>query len=276
MVAIYIPILPSAAQAHTYLPTSHSLNPRTAFMLRALHAYNSAKNNQITCLGTAVTYHRRCRNPLRTIKLIAVLDQVVEAAEDPYALLGDLRFLAKDWARGLACYLHGAQKGVAMAALGAVAVYRVESEVMAVDCLRPGLWKYVLDPVHCMEGEGSLEVKEEAATGQAENVGESDAVAEGSLETPKCPEEKPNESDSVTEALLKAAKNPAKNIDKSGAVSEGSLNEGKIKQWEKLHGLEMALLSLWEAVLKLCASIVWLYLSILLVHASIVLLLGKK
>jgi hypothetical protein len=280
MIAIYIPVLPSTEKVHTHSPKANTLNHKTAFMLRALHAYNESKYNQITCLGTAVTYHRRCRYPLRTTKLAAILAEMAEAAEDPYALLGDLRFLAVEWARGLSCYLHEAQKGVVMAALGAVAVYRLECEVVAVYGGLPGVWKYELGLVHCMEGEGSLEVEEEAAKGLAENVGESDDVVEGLLETPKCPEEKPDESDAMSEALPKAAKSPAKssakNADKSNNVPEGIINEGTIKQWEKLHGLEMALLSLAEAVLKLCASIVWLYLSALLVYASILLLLGKK
>jgi hypothetical protein len=245
-------------------------------MLRALHAYNESKNNQITCLGTAVTYHRRCRNPLRTIKLIAVLDQMVEAAEDPYALLGDLRFLAKDWAKGLACYLHGAQRGVAMAALGAVAVYRLESEVVAVEGGMPGAWRYELGSVHCVEGEGSVETKEKAAKGLADKVGESDGVAEGLLETPKCPEEKPNESDALLEGLLKAVKSPAKKPEESHAVAKGLLNESKTQQWKKLHGLEMALLSLTEAVLKLCASVLWLYFNVMLVYLGVSLLFGSK
>lgn len=234
MVAIYIPVLPSATHLHTHLPNSHTLGlaPKTAFMLRALHAYNEAKSNQITCLGNAVTYHRRCRNPLRLIKLIAVLDQMVEAAEDPYALLGDLRFMAKDWAKGLACYLHGAQKGVAMAALGAVAVYRLESEVVAVDPLRPGLWEYELGPMHWVEAEGSLEVKEKASKGLADKVEESDAVADGLLKTTKCPEGKANESDALLEGLPKAAKSPAKKPEESNAVAKGLLNEGKTQQWE--------------------------------------------
>lgn len=77
---------------------------------------------------------------------------MVEAAEDPYALLGDSRFLTVNWAHGLSCYLHGAQNGVAMAALGAVAVYRLEAEVVVIDPARPGVWKYVLDPIPCTEG----------------------------------------------------------------------------------------------------------------------------
>jgi hypothetical protein len=182
MVAIYIPVLQSAEQVYLHFAKSFHLDYKIAFMLRALHACNKAKDHKMTCLGTAVTYHRRCRKPLRTTKMIAVLAEMVEAAEDPYALLGDLRFVAVDWAAGLSCYLHGAQKGVAMAALGAVAVYRLESQVVAVDPGRPGLWRYILDPVHRAEGYVSLQAKEKAAECLVENTGESDAVIERSLE----------------------------------------------------------------------------------------------
>lgn len=201
---------------------------------------------------------------------------MVEAAEDPYALLGDLRFLAQDWAKGSACYLHGAQKGVAMAALGAVAVYRLESEVVAVDPLRPGLWKYVLDPVHCTEDDDPVQAKEKTVKGLVDKVEESDAVAEGLREAPKCPEEKPNESDALLEGLLKAAKSPAKKPEESNAVAKGLLDEGKIKQWKQLHGLEMALLSLAEAALKLCASILWLYFNVMLIYLGVSLLFWSK
>jgi len=90
-----------------------------------LHACDEAKDHKITCLGTAVTYHRRCRNPLRMAKWTVVLAQMVEAAEDSTFTLSDLKFVAANWAAGLSCYLHGGQKGVAMAALGAVAAYRL-------------------------------------------------------------------------------------------------------------------------------------------------------
>ena len=45
------------------------------------------------------------------------------------------------------------------AALGAVAVYRLEIEVVAVNPLRPGMWKYVLDPAYCTEGDVPFEAK---------------------------------------------------------------------------------------------------------------------
>lgn len=255
MVAIYVPVLQPAKEIHLYLPNPFHIDHKTAFMLRALHAYNEAKDHKVTCLGTAVTYHkRRCRNTLRATKLMAVLAEMVEAAEDPYALLSDLRFLTPRWAAGLSCYLHGAQKGVAMAALGAVAVYRLEFRMVAGSGVL-GLGKYVLHPIHCTEGYGSLELKGDAAKCLARNMEEPDALFE---------------------RLLKAAKCPEKNFGKPNAVSEGPLDEGKIKQWTKLDGLEMALLSLVDAILKLCASIVWLYLLVSLVHLGILLVLGRK
>jgi len=236
MVAIYIPVLQSPEKIYLPVPNSCPLNHKTAFMLRALHASNSAKAHKITCLGTAVTYHRRCRNPLRTTKLLAVLAEMVEAAEDPYALLGDLRFLAPKWAAGLACYLHGAQQGVAMAVLGAVAVYRLESRMVAGPG-ELGLGKFVLGPGRCLEGEVEVEAKEEGAECLTEKMEEPDAMFERlakeeaaerltkKMEEPnalferlakveKSPAEKPNESVAVCEGLLKKAKSPAKKIDK--------------------------------------------------------------
>lgn len=174
---------------------------------------------------------------------------MVEAAEDPYALLGDLRFMAVGWAVGLSCYLHGAQNGVAMAALGAVAVYRLEA---IGGIVVPGLldvWNYALDPRSpgcCAESHVSLERKEKVAECVAYNVEESGAMSDKSLETLKCLKEKPGESHAVSEVLLKAAKSSANEIEESNAVSGELLNEGKTKQWKKLHGLEVALLSLTE------------------------------
>jgi hypothetical protein len=163
-----------------------------------------------------------------------------------------------------------------MAALWAVAAYRLESEVVAVDGGMPGAWKYALGSVHCAEGFVSLENTEEVAKGVADNVGEFDAMAKGLLETPKCPDGKPNDFDALLEGLRKAAKSPTKKPEESNTVSEGLLNEGKIRQWKELRDLKMALLSLTEAVLKLCASILWLYFNVMLVYLGVSLLYGSK
>ncbi|GAB7327014.1 hypothetical protein MBLNU13_g10956t1 [Cladosporium sp. NU13] len=279
MVAIYVPVFQPAEQVYLHVPHAFHLDRKIAFMLRALHACNEGKDNKITCLGTAVTCHRRCRNPLRTTKLMAVLGEMVEAAEKPYALLGDLRFLAAEWTAGLSCHLHGAQKGIAMVALGAVAVYRLEAKE---ENVFPGLlnvWKFVLEQKSsycCAKGHAGLETKEGAAKCPAKNGGELEIVSERSLETPMCLEEKPDESDAVSEGLLKTAKSPAKKTEESNALTEGSLIGRMVKQWKKFHDLETALLSLTDAVLKFCASLAWLYLSILLIYLIILLLLEKK
>lgn len=210
---------------------------------------------------------------------MAVLAEMVEAAEDPHALLRDLRFMAVGWAAGLSCYLHGAQNGVAIAALGAVAVYRLEAIGGIVMPNLLDVWKYALDPRSsgcCAESHVSLERKEKVAKCVAESVEEPDAMSDKLLETLRCLKEKPDEPDAVSEVLLKAVKSSAKKIEGSNSESGELLNEGKTKQWKKLHGLEMALLSLTEAVLKFCQSLAWLYLSILLMYFSILLLLGKK
>lgn len=49
---------------------------------------------------------------------------MIEAAENRDLRLADLKGEASQWAKGLACYLHGGQKGVATGVLGAIALYR--------------------------------------------------------------------------------------------------------------------------------------------------------
>lgn len=122
MVAIYIPVLQSPKPVYNSLAKTYKLDYKKAFIFRALYACNEAKDNHFTCLGTAVSCNRRCRNPPR--KWTTVLAEMIEAAEDGCLSFEDLKVLAPDWAAGLACYLHGEQKGVAMAVLGAIAVYR--------------------------------------------------------------------------------------------------------------------------------------------------------
>jgi hypothetical protein len=78
----------------------------------------------MTCLGTAVTYNRRCRNPPRKLAIVLTVTEMIEAAENGTFYFEDLKLYAAKWANGLSCYLHGRQKGVVMAAMGAIAVYR--------------------------------------------------------------------------------------------------------------------------------------------------------
>jgi hypothetical protein len=124
MVAIYIPVLQSAEPVYTQVIHSRNIDYKTTFILRALHACNEAKSHGITCLGTAVTYNRRCRNPLRKLVIVLIITEMIEAAENGTFYFEDLKLYAAKWVDGLSCYLHGRQKGVAMAALGAIAVYR--------------------------------------------------------------------------------------------------------------------------------------------------------
>lgn len=279
MVAIYVSVPQPAEQVYLHVPHAFHLDRKIAFMLRALHACNETKDNKITCLGTAVTYHRRCRNPLRTTKWMAVLAEMVEAAKDPYALLGDLRFMAPSWAGGLSCYLHGAQKGVAMAALGAVAVYRLEAMGgIAV----PGLldvWKFALSPGpsgYFAQGHASFKTKQKAAECSAKPVEDSDAVSEVMPKAAKYPAKDLDESDIVSEGLLNAAKSPAKNTGESDAVSEGLLYKVKTQQAKMSHLLFETLLAFVEAVLGLCLCMLLLYFSVLLLCESILLMLRSK
>lgn len=258
MVAIYVPILQPAEQVYLHVPNAFLLDHKIAYMLRALHACNKSKDNKITCLGTAVTYHRRCRNPLRTAKWMAVLAEMIAAAEDSYVLLGDLKFMALEWALGLSCYLHGAQKGVAMAALGAVVVYRLESKGGTVVPGLLDLWECALDPglwSCCAEGHAAPETQEKEAKCVVENVDESDAVSEGLLET---------------------LKSPAKNLGESGILSAPSLGKIETKQAKLSHLLDKMLLSFMKAVLRFCLSILLLHLGVLLLRESISLLLRNK
>lgn len=122
MVAIYIPVLQSPEPVYTSLAKAYKLDYKKAIILRALYACNEAKDNHITCLGTAVSCNRRCRNSPH--KWTTALAEMIDAAEDGCLSFEDLKVLAPDWAAGLACYLHGKQRGVAMAVMGAIAVYR--------------------------------------------------------------------------------------------------------------------------------------------------------
>lgn len=258
MVAIYIPVLQPAEQVYLHVHNAFNLDYKIAFMLRALHACNEAKDNKVTCLGTAVTYHRRCRNPLRMTKLLAVLAEMVAAAEDPYAPLGDLRFMAVDWAAGMSCYLHGAQNGVAMAALGAVAVYRLEAKEGIVVPGFLDLWKFALDPklsACCTEGHAALKGTKKETKCLAKTVVESDVVSEGLLET---------------------LESPAKDLGEAGVLSAPSLGKVKTKQENVLHLLDEMLLSFMEAVLGFFLSMLLLYLGVSLLRESISLLLGSK
>jgi hypothetical protein len=231
MVAVYIPVLQPAVQISTHALETYNLDYKTAFMLRALHACNEAKDSKITCLGTAVTYHRRCRNPLRMTKWTIILAQMVEVAEDATFTLSDLKSVAANWAAGLSCHLHGGQKDVAMATLGAVAAYRL---AFPEDVVVPGAVR--------------LQV-EHFGLGLLDRFTETTLSSESGCEVPS---------------------QPAKIIEKSDAVSERPLSEGKgrIKQMKALLSLVRAVLQalelclsivlLYLSILLVCAGILQL------------------
>jgi hypothetical protein len=153
---------------------------------------------------------------------------MVEVAEDATFTLGDLRFMAANWAAGLSCHLHGAQKGVAMAALGVVAAYRLAfpENVVVPYALRL--------PMYGVE------------------LGSMDRCREDYL----CPE--------TNDQVLKW---PTRSPNESDVVSKGPPNEGKVKQANEWHQRGMALVLLGEAILqalKLCLSILLVCVGILL------------
>jgi hypothetical protein len=78
------------------------------------------------------------------------------------------------------------------------------------------------------------------------------------------------------ERSIKTAKSLSKDLNESDAGSEGLPNKGEIKQWKKLHGLQLELPSPMEAVLDFCATIAWLHVGVLLVYARILLLVGSE
>jgi hypothetical protein len=155
MVAIYIPVIQSAEQVYTEITQARNFDYKTAFIFRALHACNEAKNHRVTCLGTAVTYNRRCRNSIHKGTVMLAVTEMIETAEDGTVYFEDLKLLAMKWADGLSCYLYGRQKGVAMAAMGAIAVYRqtfpanvVVPRVQRLE-LTPGIVSSAVDHYSC-------------------------------------------------------------------------------------------------------------------------------
>jgi hypothetical protein len=141
MVAIYIPVIQAAEPVYAQITHSGNFDYKTAFILRALHACNEAKGYHVTCLGTAVTYSRRCRDPL--YKLTVTVTVMIEAAENGTFYFEDLKLYAAKWTDGLSCYLHGRQKGVAMAAMGAITVYR---QTFPTSVVVPRVQRLILTP----------------------------------------------------------------------------------------------------------------------------------
>lgn len=122
MVAIYFPQPEPAKPIKTYAVSFECLDNNTDFLVRALHARNLSKDNHITCLGTAVTYNRRCLRPSHHWP--TVVNEIVEAADDRTLRLADLKDKAAVWGARLSCDLHFTQAEPAMAVLGAIALYR--------------------------------------------------------------------------------------------------------------------------------------------------------
>lgn len=126
MVAIYFPHPKPAVSVDESITKSHELDDKTVFILRALHACNEAKDSLFTCLGTAITYNRRCRNPARA--WFDVMAEVAEAADSRDIRLADLKDKANAWGARLSCYHHFTQAGPGMAVLGAIALFREFTE----------------------------------------------------------------------------------------------------------------------------------------------------
>jgi hypothetical protein len=110
MVAIYVPVIQAVEPVYTQVTQTRNFDHKTAFVFRALHACNEAKDHRVTCLGTAVSYNRRCRNPLYKLTIVLTVNEMIEAAENGTFYFQDLRLYAAKWADGLSCYLHGRQK----------------------------------------------------------------------------------------------------------------------------------------------------------------------
>lgn len=122
MVAIYFPQPEPAKPIKMCAVSFECLDQNIDFLVRALHARNPSKDNHITCLGTAVTYNRRCLRPSH--HWLTVVNEIVEAADDRTLRLADLKGKAAVWGARLSCDLHFTQAEPAKAVLGAIALYR--------------------------------------------------------------------------------------------------------------------------------------------------------
>lgn len=218
MVAIYIPVLQSPEPVYDYIAKAYKLDYKKAFLLRALHACNEAKDNHITCLGTAVSCNRRCHNSLD--RWAGVLTQMIDAAEDGTLGFEDLKIIAPVWADRLSCCLHRKQKGVTMAVMGAIALYRqtFPASVVVPRVQRVG---------------STLEFLSGAVDRHAVN----------SL---------------ASEADCKVPESVAKQPDGSRASLGGSVQQVTAERLVELQRLKVALVSIEKAILLLCENIMLL------------------
>jgi hypothetical protein len=90
MVAIYVPVIQAVEPVYTQVTQTRNFDHKTAFIFRALHACNEAKDHRVTCLGTAVSYNRRCRNPLYKLTIVLTVNEMIEAAENGTFYFQDL------------------------------------------------------------------------------------------------------------------------------------------------------------------------------------------
>jgi hypothetical protein len=244
MVAIYVPVLQSAEPVYTHLTHTRNVDYKTAFILRALHAYNGAKDHRITCLGTAVTYDRRCRNPLRQLAIVLTVTEMIEAAENGTFYFEDLKLYAAKWADGLSCYLHGRQRGVAMAAMGAIALYR---QTFPANVVVPRVKRLGLTP-----GIVSSAVKRHPPGFLSRST--TDKVLELVMTAKKC-----DKSCAVLgKSIVKTLEWIANEYDESHALLADLLKLPVAKQDQEARRLDKTLLSLEKVVLMLCEIILCL------------------
>lgn len=218
MVAIYIPVLQSPESVYNYIAKTYKSDYKKAFILRALYACNEAKDNHITCLGTAFTYNRRCRNSLG--RWTGVLAQMIDAAEDGTLGFEDLKIIAPVWADRLSCYLHGKQKSVTMAVLGAIAAYR---QTFPANVVVPRVQRF-----------GSML---DFVSGAVDSHAVTSLTCETGCKTPE---------------------SVAKQHDGSWASLGGSIQQVNAERLVELQRLKMALVSIEKAILLLCENIMFL------------------
>lgn len=149
-----------------------------------------------------------------------MLAQMIDAAEDGTLVFEDLKVIAPVWATGLACYLHGKQKGVAMAVMGAIAVYR---QTFPANVVLPRVQR-----VGSMLGSVSGDVGCHAVTSLPCETGS------------------------------KASKSEAKQHDGSRASLKGSFQQVAAERLVELQRLKMTLVSIEKAILLLYENIMLL------------------
>jgi hypothetical protein len=238
MVAIYVPVIQAVEPVYTQVTQTRNFDHKTAFIFRVLHACNEAKDHRVTCLGTAVSYNRRCRNPLYKLTIVLTVNEMIEAAENGTFYFQDLKLYAAKWADGLSCYLHGRQKGVAMAAMGAIAVYR---RTFPANVVVPRVQRLGLTP-----GIVSSAIDHNPCVSLSHNT--THKTLELALTAKKCDKSCAVLGKSIPKALVWIANE----CDQSHALLADLLKLPIAKQEQELRRLEKRLLSMEKVVFMLC------------------------